>query len=428
MNLELIVAAAKLLRILKSAPMQEVQWRLIDSASQWSASGCLQQANRLLSVARETGDPSTFSSPLAAFEIPWSLTGTRPTNWPPSAQDTDAIELDLWERLFGPQWTDATVDRVKSARPEELRGKSLLIRAVITAYDDSRSDRVAAPGRLAEAAALLDRFLGSNSPEAVGYTLFQALTCREILASRLGDVERAKENLLTWGRCYNTFPQNWIVWYPLMDRAIATILLSGILASVWQITPQQCDDDAGAIEYALRDLMTSGRQLAYGSLRWTQLLEQLSEAALHGDRQGRHLGRAPATAAAIEATESRIGLSLPESYRGFLGASNGFGMYSITGIEILPIERICWLRDANPGLIDAYVQLGDFAALTDKLQASLLIGRDPNDEQQLLLVPADDPASEWECWFFAHWVPGEIRHPTFRYFIESEVHHLNEHP
>jgi hypothetical protein len=126
-----------------------------------------------------------------------------------------------------------------------------------------------------------------------------------------------------------------------MDRAIATILLSGILASVWRITPQQCDDDAGAIECALRDRMTTGRQLAYGSLRWTQLLEQLSEAALHSDHQGGHLDRAPATAAAIEATESRLDPSLPESCRGFLGASNGFGMYSITGVEILPIERIC---------------------------------------------------------------------------------------
>lgn len=98
-------------------------------------------------LARETGDLSTFTIPLAAFEIPWSLSGTRPTSWRPSAQDTDAIELDLWERLFGQQWTDAVVDRVKSARPEseELRGKSMVIRAVITAYDGSLSDHVAAP-------------------------------------------------------------------------------------------------------------------------------------------------------------------------------------------------------------------------------------------------------------------------------------------
>jgi hypothetical protein len=67
------------------------------------------------------------------------------------------------------------------------------------------SDHVAAPGRLAQAAALLDRFLGSNSPEAVGYTLFQALTCRVIVAARLRNVERAKENLLTWAGATTRF-------------------------------------------------------------------------------------------------------------------------------------------------------------------------------------------------------------------------------
>jgi hypothetical protein len=58
-----------LLRILKSAPMQDVQGRLIDIATQWMASGCVQQANRLLALARETGDLSTFTISLAAFEI-----------------------------------------------------------------------------------------------------------------------------------------------------------------------------------------------------------------------------------------------------------------------------------------------------------------------------------------------------------------------
>ena len=77
-------------------------------------------------------------------------------------------------------------------------------------------------------------------------------------------------------------------------------------------------------------------------------------------------------------------------------------MYSITGIEILPIERTCWLRQAMPDLIYSYDQLEEQRGLTNKLRESLLIGRDPSDEQQLLLVPANNPATEWECWFFAH--------------------------
>ena len=51
----------------------------------------------------------------------------------------------------------------------------------------------------------------------------------------------------------------------------------------------------------------------------------------------------------------------------------------------------------------------------------VLIGSEPDGTERLLLVPADDPAAEWQCWFFAHWHPGEVRHPTFRAFIESEI-------
>ena len=110
-----------------------------------------------------------------------------------------------------------------------------------------------------------------------------------------------KETLVTWGECYNTYPENWIVWYPMMDRAVATILLSGILASVWQITPQQCDEDAATIEGAMRERMATGRQLAYRNLPWAQLLTQLSDSALEGDHQAQNLRLAPATASAIEA-------------------------------------------------------------------------------------------------------------------------------
>ena len=89
-----------LLRILKSAPMQDVQGRLIDISSQWTASGCVQQANRLLGLARETGDLSTFTIPLAAFEIPGSLSGRRPTTWPPSGTPNESKSIGATPRLL----------------------------------------------------------------------------------------------------------------------------------------------------------------------------------------------------------------------------------------------------------------------------------------------------------------------------------------
>jgi hypothetical protein len=404
----------------------------MDIASEWMAAGCVAQANLLLPVIREAGDLAAFASPLVAFEIPWLLAGVRPTPWPAAVQSVDKIELDLWTLLFGPHnWSDAVVDQVKNADLEELHGRRRLIRAAIICYDEARSDRVATPGRLSEAATLLDGLLDAGSPDIVGSSLFRALTCRVILAARLGDIEDAKRYLILWGEAYKAYPSNWIVWYPLMDRSVATILLGGILAPVWQITPQQCERDAEVIVRAVRERLSTGRQLAYANLSWSQLLVLLRDLAQKdhstqwiGDDQS--LERKPATPSAIEAAEVRLGRCLPEDYRQFLRVSNGFGTYSATGVEVLPVENIRWLRDAKPELIRSYEQFDASASLVERLQESLLIGRDAHDEQQLLLVPGEKDTTELECWFVAHWLPEENRHPTFRYFIESEIGRLSE--
>lgn len=426
---------ASLLRTIKSSPLEEVQSRLISIACEWMAAGCVQHANRLLTVTRETGDLSQFSNPLKGFEIPWSLTGTRPEGWPIAAQPIDDIELELWDRLFRPSWAQAVVESVRAADPNDLVGQRLLIRGVITAYDDARPSRVAPPAMLTQAAALLDRFVASGSSDAVGYSLFQALSCNAILAVRLGQVDRAKEILAAWGRSYALYPASWIVWYPMMDRSIVKILLSKILAPVWGVSRERCDADVEAIAQAVRERLASGRQLAHASLRWPQLLKRLSHSAVLAEAHDRDGGDKPQTlacgaaaAGVIAAAESRLGCILPESYRGFLTVSNGFGLYSRTGVEILPIERGAWLREACPALIDAYAQSEQLADLTKGLQASLLIGRGPSDEQLLLLVPDDDTTAEWECWFVAHWLPGEERYPSFRYFIESKLNRLEDAP
>jgi hypothetical protein len=52
---------------------------------------------------------------------------------------------------------------------------------------------------------------------------------------------------------------------------------------------------------------------------------------------------------------------------------------------------------------------------------SLLVRSEPDGTERLLLVPAVDPAAEWQRWFFRHWHAGDVRYPTFRAFIESEI-------
>ncbi len=186
----------------------------------------------------------------------------------------------------------------------------------------------------------------------------------------------------------------------------------------------------------MREHVSSGQQLAYGNLTWQQLLQRLSQAAAEKNKSNNGsfglvpgmLGyvelekfvREPATDMAIEAVEKRLGLALPESYRAFLKVTNGLERYGFPGVTIMPVEQIAWLRDVEQDTIDAY-SYPELDDLVQKLRKSLLIGSAPRSTDRLLLVPGDDPVAEWECWYFAHWIPGEIRYRTFRYFIESEL-------
>jgi cell wall assembly regulator SMI1 len=179
-----------------------------------------------------------------------------------------------------------------------------------------------------------------------------------------------------------------------------------------------CDEDARAIEDVWRERRKLGR-FVHGPLSWAQLLWTL------GRTHDVKFERKRAAAAAIKAAEKRLGVALPQSYRAFLKVKNGLEKYDWAGVEVLPVEQIAWARDADKGLIDACSSHPELADISSKLRASLLIGSEPEGSERLLLVPADDQAAEWECWFHAHWVPGAQRHRTFRAFIESQ---LQRHP
>jgi hypothetical protein len=58
-----------------------------------------------------------------------------------------------------------------------------------------------------------------------------------------------------------------------------------------------------------------------------------------------------------------------------------------------------------------------------KFHNSILIS-EPNEEQQLLLVPLEN--NEWEFWFFAVWADGETVYPGFRYYMEEELQKLED--
>lgn len=152
------------------------------------------------------------------------------------------------------------------------------------------------------------------------------------------------------------------------------------------------------------------------------------------------LGFAPATAAEIAELETRLGATLPNSYKQFLTASNGWRQSGSFIYEILPTSQVAWFRQDNQDWIDAYVE--PHAGLpqvsleehcnygpdqdccsfrVEYLQSALLISGIGDSAVYLLNPEIQTPDGEWEAWFFANWYPGAGRYRSFREMMEREL-------
>ena len=121
----------------------------------------------------------------------------------------------------------------------------------------------------------------------------------------------------------------------------------------------------------------------------------------------------------LAAAEERLGVALPPSYRAFLSVSNGFGPVSFFVRRLRPIAEVAWLRDEDPALIETWSEGNSEPTDTSPLARTLAVSDEYDGARVLLnpLVSADD--GEWEAWFFAHWVPGEQAHASFRALVEQ---------
>ena len=125
------------------------------------------------------------------------------------------------------------------------------------------------------------------------------------------------------------------------------------------------------------------------------MLDDLSK--LYGSDEG---GRRPGAAEAeIQATERRLGVRLPPSYRAFLLVSNGFAcpssfipeLYGAAAVERFAVHNAQWA--------DAYRQL--YPDLGECLPVSAV-----GDGAVVLLNPSLVNADgEWATYFFANWIP-----------------------
>ena len=143
------------------------------------------------------------------------------------------------------------------------------------------------------------------------------------------------------------------------------------------------------------------------------------------------LGSPPATEEQVAALEARLGATLPPSYRSFLLTSNGFLQPTVLVPRLLRTDEVDWFRSTHQDVIDAWglgIRIGGAAAedprsfehfLPTALQVSAIEAA--GTAVYLLNPKVVSPDGEWEAFYFAHWIPGVHRYPSFSALMEEEM-------
>jgi hypothetical protein len=189
---------------------------------------------------------------------------------------------------------------------------------------------------------------------------------------------------------------------------------------------------------------------------WKPFLKQYSAAVIanppeyielpEGAAAAGWLGNPPASEEQIAAAEARLGVTFPPAYRSFLAVSNGWRETGNFISAIFAVEQVEWLRDNDHHEIDAWTMVSDGGPMPDEpwrdqggyieaevrdfapMQNALLISDWGVDGEYMLLIPdKKDDEGEWEAWFFAHWIPGASRYPSFWDLMQSEYRSFLRH-
>ena len=145
----------------------------------------------------------------------------------------------------------------------------------------------------------------------------------------------------------------------------------------------------------------------------------------------RWLGAPGATDAQLGALEARLRVTLPPSYRSFLQTSNGFLQPSVLVPRLLPTDEVDWFRSRHQDVIDAWSlglrmgggATGDPDAFEHYLPGALQVSAIEHAGSAVYLLNPQvvDAEGEWEAFYFAHWIPGVNRYPSFRALMEDEM-------
>jgi hypothetical protein len=420
---------SKILKQIKSDDIGLVYRQVTDIATSWVLCGFVDEANALLEKLWSLNlehDRNTWLND-DAFDIVWSITNKAPLKIPFVRKNANEIQAEHWERHFLPYWNDneAYAERIKGKDWSELSGNDLLLAGISLAYDYNSKNRASKKEGQLNSLNAITKYLKTVNP--VGHSLMNALLCAATVAARNDMRSEAEGFLIQWGENYKDYWSNTFISYPLRDIALAKILLSGILAPTFNLTKEKCKEELEEISRALDERISKGQSLAYEKLKWKDLLKYIAKKAVEkGDYEGKveTLTKRAVKKEEIEDAEKRLGIKLPKEYKDFLLVSNGLESFGLNP-TLHDVSKIDWLKKLDPQMVEIWTgSMGEIdKKFAESFSNSLLIGGH-HEEQQLLLIPSKK-SKDWECWFFASWVPGETKYPNFRYYMEDKLQNLD---
>lgn len=152
------------------------------------------------------------------------------------------------------------------------------------------------------------------------------------------------------------------------------------------------------------------------------------------------LGMEAASEAEIQALETRLGQTLPPSYRQFLLTSNGFLQPGMLVPRLYACAEVGLFRDIDTVAYDVWTQYSfpaqtameddqDWPDFFARFLPSLIIvsEQEVSGTARYLLNPARKTQDgEWEAYYFAHWIPGANRYSSFWELMQREFAFLRD--
>ncbi|MEO6637129.1 MAG: SMI1/KNR4 family protein [Ginsengibacter sp.] len=418
----------KVLYIIQSRRLQEEWYSAVTNAALYLAiGGFLETANKLLEALWKYNLPHDRNTWLhdKAFEILWYAKGERPKKVPFKKINIDELEL-LHRDYISPSWAQYA----NSIEGNPFLQAMSLAKTINEKLPNNQTEK--------KALAYLKKYFQDLEEESTGYHTCQAISLTTELAAKNKETNFSIKFLKQWAKSFNKQPFHNCQVLVGCNRHVAPLLLNGIIKNEIGLTKEICGDFLTNAVAAIDRRMKNGVSLVYGDLTWEKLISKLSELSIKIEpkdftakqKKENWIGKQPSSEFTIARSEQRLGIQLPNEYREFLKASNGLSPFPYKNPELIAIEKIDYLKKSY---FDLYGDLDLFPCdfltedgqgdISKYIERAIAISLLP-DEQEIWLIPPKLNNDEWECWFFASWLPGVRQYKNFRYFIEEQVQNL----